>query len=154
MHLFLLSLHSLIRWILCLLLWYSSWLSYVGWKKNRCFSKKHALTVVFLRNTAIAQLIIAALVYFQSPIQDAFWSGLPETIHNRQLRFFAIEHSLAMVIALGTIIVGTVFIQNQSTDLQRFKVMGVYCTISLLIIIVATPWEFSQFVSRPLLRLP
>lgn len=154
MYFLLLSVHSIFRWMIMAMLIYTLSSAYIGWKKKSIFSSRHILLINYLSFIACTQVLVGLLLYLHSPIPTSFRLGWPDSIHNRSLRFFAIEHSSSMLIALAFLITGKFWIRPPLSNLQKFKIMGVYCAVAILIIILATPWQFSPFVSRPHFRIP
>ena len=98
------------------------------------------------------QLIIGLWLYAVSPITNYFINNSQEAIHLREIRFFGMEHSLMMLIAIIVITIGSVKAKRQSTDTEKFKTMAIWFTVGLLIILSSIPWQFSPLTSRPHFR--
>ena len=152
MYLLLLTVHSTIRWLLLITLKTTLWVTFWGWKRKGDFNQRHFTYLNFLTALAIIQLLLGVIIYCLSPMTEAFWSGLPQTIKIRPLRFFAIEHSTSMAGAIILLIAAALLARKASSDLLKFKVTGLCCALSMIIIITSIPWEFSPFVSRPHFR--
>ncbi len=75
-----------------------------------------------------------------------------EAIHLREIRFFGMEHSLMMFVAVSVISVGSAKAKRKNTDRDKFKTMTIWFTIGLLIILSSIPWPFTGLVSRPYFR--
>lgn len=148
----LLSLHSLVRWFVLLSLIVALYRAFRGWFKNKQFTKID--NTVRRNTTSIAhfQLVLGLLLYFISPLIDYFLHNFKEAVHDRQLRFFGMEHSLMMMTGIVIITVGSERIKRKKTDREKFKTMAIWFTIGLLVILSSIPWEFSPLVNRPLFR--
>ena len=83
---------------------------------------------------------------------DYFMKNFKEAVHQKDIRFFGMEHSIMMVVAIVLITIGSVIAKRKSTDQDKFKTVAIWFTIGLIIILISIPWTFSPFVSRPNFR--
>lgn len=152
MYSFLLALHSLVRWIVLLSLLTAIYIGFQGWLQQKKFSKYDN----FIRHTtatiAHIQLLLGIWLYCISPVVDYFLHHLKEGVHERQIRFFGMEHITVMVIAIVVISIGSAKAKRKQTDKEKFKTMAIWFSIGLLLIITSIPWQFSPFTSRPYFR--
>jgi len=90
----LLALHSLVRWLVLAGLLSAIYRAFVGWR----YKKKFTLFDNSLRRWAAAiahvQLVIGLWLYFISPFAVYFLHNFPASVHQREFRFFGMEHSL------------------------------------------------------------
>jgi len=98
------------------------------------------------------QLIFGLWLYFISPITVYFLDHFHDAVHEREIRFFGMEHSIMMMIGIVVITIGSANTKRKLTDKAKFKTMAIWFTIALLIIITSIPWGFSPLVSRPYFR--
>ena len=75
-----------------------------------------------------------------------------EAVHERQLRFFGMEHITMMLIAITVITVGSIRAKRKSTDHDKFKTMALWFSVGLLLILMSIPWGFPPLVDRPYFR--
>ncbi len=148
----LLSIHSLVRWLVLLSLLFAVYRSYSGWRSNRSYSKWDDRTRHLTATIAHIQLMLGLWLYFVSPVVDYFLKNFMEAVHMREIRFFGMEHITMMVIAIGLLTIGSIKVKRRETDHQKFKTMFIWYLIILLIIFLSIPWSFSPFTSRPLYR--
>ena len=152
MYSFLLALHSLLRWALLISLLYALVKSYQGWFAAKPFLKAdNTLRVVTLALTH-TQLLVGLVLYFVSPYIAQFLGNVKEGMHQKELRFFGMEHNVMMLIAITFITIGSVSAKKKPTDVQKFKTMALWFTAALVVIAVTVPWSFSPMVSRPMFR--
>ncbi len=149
----LLVFHSYFRWLVLFSLLYMIVRSYQGWLGNKSFTK----TDNFLRHTtatiAHVQLLVGLTLYFISPMVDYFLKNFKVAVHEKAARFFGMEHSLMMLIAVVLITIGSVKAKRKTTDREKFKTLAIWFTIALLIILSSLPWPGSPFsANRPLFR--
>jgi len=152
MYQILLPLHSVTRWLVLLSLLFAIYRGYRGWLGNKPYTTSDNATRLFAVNIAHIQLVIGIWLYFISPIVNYFLHNFKEAVHERQIRFFGMEHVTMMVIAIVFITIGSAKAKRKTTDQEKFKTMAIWFTISLLLIFTSIPWSFSPLISRPLLR--
>jgi len=152
MYTLLLSLHSLVRWLVLASLLYAIINSYLGWGQQRKFSDRDNAIRHWTATIVHIQFMIGLGLYFISPIVRYFYNNFKEAVHLREIRFFGMEHSLMMVIAVSVISVGSAKAKRLPTDQEKFKTIAIWYSIGLFIILTSIPWAFSPLVNRPNLR--
>ncbi|HKZ36611.1 MAG TPA: hypothetical protein VJ184_03095, partial [Chryseolinea sp.] len=80
------------------------------------------------------QLLIGLLLYYVSPIVSYFFQNFNEAVHNREIRFFGMEHSLMMFMAVSVISAGSSIANRKVKDAEKFKTLAIWYTIALFII--------------------
>ncbi|WP_461451615.1 hypothetical protein [Mucilaginibacter sp.] len=125
---------------------------YRGWLLKKSFTKFDNSVRHITATIAHVQLIIGLWLYFISPIVAYFLYDFKDAVHNRQSRFFGMEHVTMMLIGITLITIGSYKTKRKTTDLEKFKTMAIWYTIALLVILSSVPWSFSPLVSRPLFR--
>ena len=105
MYAFILALHSLTRWFVLASLLFAIYRAYSGWLTNKSYSKFDNRVRVITTNIAHIQLTIGLWLYFISPIATYFISHFKEAVHERQIRFFGMEHVTMMLIGITLITV-------------------------------------------------
>lgn len=149
----LLTTHSLFRWLVLASLILSITIGLNGWLTNKHFNKTHNSIRHWTATIAHIQLMLGITLYSISPLIKTFWNGLDETIKMKEIRFFGMEHSLMMFIAVVIITIGSAKAKRKENDISKFKTMTIWFLVGLIIILVNIPWGFSFFVSRPYFRL-
>jgi hypothetical protein len=152
MYAFILALHSLIRWFVLASLLFALYRAYAGWLGNKVYSKFDDRLRVITATIAHIQLTVGLWLYFISPIANYFISHFKEAVHERQIRFFGMEHVTMMLIGITLITVASAKAKRKTTDQDKFKTMAIWLTIALLVILSSIPWSFSPLISRPLFR--
>ncbi|MCO5946636.1 hypothetical protein [Mucilaginibacter flavidus] len=152
MYQILLPLHSVTRWLVLLSLLFAIYRGYRGWLGNKPYTTVDNAARLFAVNIAHIQLVIGLWLYFISPIVNYFLHNFKEAVHERQIRFFGMEHITMMAIAIVFITIGSAKAKRKPTDKDKFKTMAIWFSISLLLIFTSIPWSFSPLISRPLWR--
>jgi len=152
MYSILLATHSLLRWIVLTSLLYSIFLAYRGWLLKKPYTKVDDLARSVTTTIVHIQLVIGVWLYCISPVVHYFLHNFSEGVHNRQIRFFGMEHITMMVIAVTALTIGSSKARRKSVDHEKFKTMAIWFTIAVLIILTSIPWSFSPLTSRPNFR--
>ena len=152
MYAFILALHSLIRWFVLASLLFALYRAYAGWLGNKTFSKLDERVRTIAATVSHIQLVVGLWLYFISPIANYFISHFKKAVHERQIRFFGMEHVTMMLIGITLITIASAKAKRKTTDKEKFKTMAIWLTIALLAILSSIPWSFSPLISRPLFR--
>jgi hypothetical protein len=152
MYAILLALHSLVRWFVLLSMMLAIVRAYHGWFSARKFSRFDDRLRVATVTIAHTQLIIGIWLYVISPLVAVFMQHVKQMVHERQIRFFGMEHVTMMLIAIILLTIGSAKTKRKQTDKEKFKCMAIWFTIALVIILSSIPWAFSPLVSRPWFR--
>ena len=80
------------------------------------------------------QLLIGIVLYFIS--NKVVFSS--ETMGDKIVRFFTVEHSLGMILSIILITIG----YSKSKKMQSHRKIAWFYSIALLLIIVSIPWPF------------
>jgi cytochrome b561 len=148
----LLAFHSLIRWLVLASLLVAIFRGYRGWFSNKAFTKLDNSVRHWTATITHIQLALGVCLYFVSPIINYFLHNFKEAVHQREVRFFGMEHNLMMLIAIIIITIGSAKAKRKLTDREKFKTMAIWYTIGLLVILSSIPWSFSPLAARPNFR--
>ncbi|HEV7333622.1 MAG TPA: hypothetical protein VGN63_21490 [Flavisolibacter sp.] len=152
MYALLLASHSMVRWLVLVSLVFTTFRAWRGWLSRKPFTKRDNSIRHWTATIAHIQLLLGLWLYFVSPVIDYFLHNFKEAVHQREIRFFGMEHSVMMVTAIVVITIGSAKAKRRQTDNDKFKTMAIWFTIGLLIILSSIPWPFSPLTSRPYLR--
>jgi uncharacterized membrane protein YgdD (TMEM256/DUF423 family) len=87
-----------------------------------------------------------------SPVINYFLHNYKDAVHQRDIRFFGMEHSVMMIAAIVIITIGSVKARQKNADKDKFRTMAIWFGIGLLIILASIPWGFSYLPERPYFR--
>lgn len=149
---FLLSIHSLVRWFILVALILILIKSYKGLKLGQPFSKFDRNLRKYTPILGWVQFILGCLLYSKSAFVSYFFEHFPETLSQREIRFFGIEHSSIMPIAILVLTLGAIKSIKQCNNTTAYKIWFRWTLISFILIISSIPWSFWPLVSRPLFR--
>ncbi len=152
MYAFILALHSLLRWGVLASLLYAIARAYAGWIGKKKYTKQDNTARTVAASFAHLQLVVGVVLYFISPIVKYFLQNFKTAVHERQIRFFGMEHNIVMIVGIIVITIGSILSKRGKTDTQRFRIMAICYLIGLLIILSSIPWPSSPMVARPWFR--
>lgn len=148
----LLFFHSLVRWLVFISLVFSIFRAYKGWFSKKNFTKTDDSIRHITATIAHIQLILGLWLYFISPIIDYFLKNFKTAVHEREIRFFGMEHSLMMLVAIVLITIGSMKAKRREQDEEKFKTIAIWYSVAFFIIILNIPWLFSPLTARPYFR--
>ena len=148
----LLTSHSIFRWLVLFSLVMAIIVGFSGWMKKRKFNPTDNRIRHWTATIAHIQFLMGIILYSISPIIRYFFENFGEAVKLREIRFFGMEHSLMMFIAVAVISYGSSAAKRKETDKAKFKTMTIGFLVGLIIILVNIPWGFAFFVSRPYFR--
>lgn len=148
-----LFLHGLNRWFVIL---FALWLlfsavSSTGRTSSAETSPVRAPWRAYL-GTLRLQLLLGALLLLISPLAQAVWSDMGAAMKMRPLRFFAVEHTVMMFLAIGLAEAGAARARRAKDAARAARATLIFGGLSLLLILAAIPWPFMREIARPWLR--
>jgi len=148
----LLEIHSVLRWIILLLLLLSIIRSFSGWRKHKELRDADARLWLFTMISAHLTLLIGLYLLFFGRF-GVLSSGLPEGVHlmkDKFYRFFWVEHPVGMVLATTLITLARGVVKKQIQDPLKYKRAFWLFLLALIIILAVIPWTGMTVVGRPL----
>ena len=148
----LLEIHSVLRWIILLLLLLSIIRSFSGWRKHKELRDADARLWLFTMISAHLTLLIGLYLLFFGRF-GVLSTGLPEGVHlmkDKFYRFFWVEHPVGMVLATTLITLARGVVKKQIQDPLKYKRAFWLFLLALIIILAVIPWPGMTVVGRPL----
>jgi hypothetical protein len=138
----LLHLHSLLRWLILILLLVVIFRSIADSRKP--FTSGHRKTGLFLLIAADMMLLIGIYQWFAGDLglKSIQLNGASAVMKNSMLRFFAIEHAVGMLVAIILIHIGYSYSKRNIPDAVKHRRTILFYGLSLLIILICIPWPF------------
>ncbi len=150
-HAVVLFLHSYLRWIVLGLLLVVVARAYSGWKKALAWSPSDETRHKAFVGVLDLQLLLGLLLYLVlSPITRAFFASPGPSMKVSEIRFFGIEHTTLMIVAVVVAHVGRVRSKKRE-GAARHKGVFVTSLVTFILILAAIPWPFYP-AKRPLFR--
>lgn len=131
--------HSGLRWVVLGLLLFAIFNAFT--RKNN-FEKKDKMIYLFGMISVHVQLLIGLILYFISS-KVSFAEGWMKA-NDGFFRFYGMEHLLGMIIAITLITIGRKKSDKATDPAQKHKIIRVWYTIGLIIILAMIPWPFRE----------
>lgn len=137
-----LHLHSVLRWVIFILLLVAVYKNLAD--RNKGFTLSHKKVGLILMICADTMLLVGLYQWFTGPwgLKNIQAVGFKEIMSNSYYRFFAIEHTTGMLLAIILIHLGYSYSKKQVPDIQKHKRSLLYYGLALLIILISVPWPF------------
>ena len=129
----LLHFHSGLRWVVLILIIVNVINALGGMNKKKVATASDKKLSLFALIATHTQVVFGLALYSISPKVQFSAS----TMGNAMLRFFTMEHTLMMLIAVILVTIG-----NRSAKMGNFKKEFWYYFIALVIILAGIPWPF------------
>lgn len=151
-YLFVLYVHSYLRWAVLALAAIVCSISAGGWVRRGEWTRAHERLHVAFVSAIDLQLTFGALLYlWLSPYVRAFYSAPGSAMKEATLRFFGVEHVFSMLIAVSIIHIARARSRRLSAPGLRHRRVLLSTLAALALILIAIPWPFLPY-GRPLLR--
>ena len=147
----LMFLHSLLRWVILILLLAAIVKSYSGMNSGRPFSTGDRRLGLFLLISAHTTLLLGLILWLFGAFGLALVrdNGMSVVMKNAVMRYWVMEHFVGMLIAIVLITIGRGAAKKKIPDAAKFKRAFWLFLVALIIILVTIPWPFRTGVGRP-----
>lgn len=138
----LLHTHNLLRWFVLIAFLIVLILAFRGWFGKRNWTKPDNLMGLLLTIFMDLQLVIGLILYlFISPFTKAAFADFGAAMKNADLRFYAVEHILIMIIALVLVHIGRVKSKKALLSVQKHKSAAIWYGIAFILVLAGIPWD-------------
>ena len=146
----LIHLHNFLRWAVLISAIFAIFRYSMGYFQQKSFTETDRKAGLFYLISCHLQLLLGILLlFFGSVVPAAMSQGMGAAMKDPILRFFSVEHSLMMVIAISLVHIG--YTKSKSgEDHTRFRMGLIFFGISFLIIMAMIPWPFRENIGRAL----
>lgn len=144
--------HSYLRWLVLATLLFSLFRAYRGWLGGKTFTAFDNTARHVTATICHLQLVVGLALYGVSPLIHYFWQNYKQAVHERDIRYFGMEHSTTMLVSIVLITVGSFLAKRKTNDKDKFKAMAIWYSIGFVLIAASVPWPFSPMAMRPYFR--
>ncbi len=134
----LLHLHSYFAYLLLAALVFSIVYILMAYINKQPFTDKHRKIALIGFIASHVQLLFGLILYFVSPLGMSNISGA--VMKNAEMRLYAVEHPLTMLIGVILITVGYSKAKKLTDSDQRYKKILIFYIIGLVLILSRIPW--------------
>ena len=152
MYTIILGLHSILRWVILILLLGNIFRHFLA--LNQPFSALDKKIGLWLMIAAHTTLLIGIYLWFTGAwgFQLIENNGISTVMKNNVYRFWAVEHITGMLIAIILITIGKGVAKKNLPDPVKHKRTLWFFLFALFIILITAPWPFRvPGIGRPLL---
>lgn len=136
MHAILNTIHSYNRYLLLALLVFVTVKALLGWLGKRPYEKLDNATGGALLGLTHLQLLVGLIQYlFTSAYTRTAFADMGAAMKEPWLRYFAVEHITAMLIAVVLIQMGRTLSKRRTDDEAKHRTVAIYTGIALLLIV-------------------
>lgn len=138
----LLHTHNMFRWLVLITLILAVLFALAGWFGKKDWNKKDNLTGLLLTIFMDIQFLVGLILYaFVSPVTKAAFNDFGAAMKNADLRFYAVEHILMMIIALVLVHIGRAKSKKDLVPWKKHRSAAIYYVIALVLVLAGIPWE-------------
>jgi uncharacterized membrane protein YozB (DUF420 family) len=141
MYTFVLAVHNILRWIVLVLLIITLVRAYWGWFGKLEWEPTDTRVGRFYSISLDIQLLLGLILYFfLSPLTKVALGDFGTALANIDLRFFAFEHVLMMVLAVIFAHVGVATAKRAEESKLKHRRSAIWFSLSLITILLGMPW--------------
>ncbi len=142
MDVLLLQIHSILRWIILVLIIVAILRSFGA--GSTAFTNSHKKNGLFLMIACDIMLLLGLVQWFTGgfglkAIQN---NGMGAVMKDSVMRFFAVEHLLMMLVAIILVHVGYSYSKKNISDTKKHTKTSLFYILALLVMLAAIPWPF------------
>lgn len=139
---FIRSIHSGWAYLALILLLIAAVNALMGMGSNKSFTAKDRKIALFALIASHLQLLFGLVLYFVSPYFKTMQEiGMGEVMKNSELRLFVVEHPMINIIAIVLITMGWSKHKKAVADKAKFKSIGIFYIIGLVLLLSRIPWN-------------
>ena len=137
-----LHLHSVLRWLIFLVLLITMLKYLIGWLTNKQWKKSDNVLGIILSSTMDLQLLTGIVLYFfLSPITKTALNDFGTAMKNADLRFYAVEHFVIMILAVAFIHIGRWRTKREKSNKYKFRKAFFWIFLATIFILIGIPWQ-------------
>lgn len=135
----LIHLHSLLRWVAIVAILVAIARAFNGARKGSDFTASDNRWSLITLITFHTQLIVGLALYFTKG-----WYTQIGEMGNSYVRFYALEHLVAMLIVIALVTLGRVKAKKAIEAAQKHRKQFVYFLLAFLLLLANIPWPFRE----------
>lgn len=135
-----LILHNDLRWFILLSGSLLILVCLLGKLKQFPFKKAVRIPALIYVSLMDTQFLFGLILSFTSPLVKSFWNNPSAGMKSHDLRFFAIEHTTFMIVALALAHIGSVRSRRIPSGGEAYSTELKWYGASFVLILAGTPW--------------
>ena len=143
-----LAIHNTVRWVILIAGAIAVIRAYMGWFGKRDWTETDRQIGLLFTISIDVQLLLGLLLFiFLSPITKAAFSAFGDVMGDAGLRFFTLEHTFYMLLAVVFAHLGSILPKKVEDVVAKHRRAAIWFTLALLIILLGMPWMRPLFPS-------
>lgn len=126
--------HSGLRWLVLVLLVAAVFTALGRWQGRNSFTEGNRKLYLFTLIAVHTQFLLGLILLFISPKVN--FSMMSDKLY----RFFSVEHTTGMLIAIVLITIGYSRSKRADSDTKKHRLVGIFFGVGLLLILASIPW--------------
>lgn len=139
----LLDIHSILRYVVVLLVLIVLLKSLVGWLGNHQFTGLDRKLSLFMTSSFHLQFLVGIVLFFMSPTVSKGLESMGDAMKNQILRFWTVEHTSMMLIAVVLATIANAQAKRAKTARSKFKRLFIFMLIVSVLLYLAIPWPWA-----------
>lgn len=137
------ELHSYWAYLVLLIILLATVNALVKYIAKKPFGAKDMRISLFALIVTHLQFVIGLLLYFISPLgfSQLSNSGMSAVMKNSEMRLYAVEHPIVMILVVVFITIGYSKHKKQLTSKGKFGKLALFYTLALIFALSRIPWE-------------
>lgn len=136
----LLSIHGYWRWVVLLAAVVSLIMALRGVAGARSFVPGGRKAGILYVTAIDMQFLIGIGLLFLSPVVHAAWMDIGTAMKTKELRFFLVEHTTAMFLAVAFAHIGWARCKKAAADVVKYRRLLLWNSLSLAAMLIGMPW--------------
>ncbi len=142
----LLHTHNLFRWLVLVVFVAALIFAFTGLTAKKEWKKRDKTAGLILTILMDIQFLTGIILYaFVSPVTKAAFANFGATMKNADLRFYAIEHLLVMLVALVFVHVGKTRTKKLRESVKKHRNAAIWYGLAFLLVLSRIPWDRAFF---------
>lgn len=144
--------HNFLRWVVLVLALMTVVKSFSAMSGKKAFTAADKKMSLFFMISMDIQLLLGLFLYFTGAwgMKNIQNLGMAEVMKDANSRFFAMEHTVGMLLAIIFAHVAYAFAKKTMDDNAKFKKIFLFSLLSLVVMLASIPWPFREAIARPL----
>ena len=134
--------HNLFRWLVLAIALYALVRAYRGWLGRSAWTSADTTAGKLFTQVMNVQFLLGLLLYvWLSPIMRQAFADFGAAMRSAPIRFYAVEHLVAMVAAVALVHVGVARSRKAATDAAKHRMAAIFFTAATVLMLSRIPWD-------------
>jgi hypothetical protein len=149
MHIFLLSVHNLLRWAIIIAMTIVIFRAFRGLFSKIDWTPMDQRIQLILTILLDSQALLGIMIYvFTSSLTRTIFTDFQSVMSNPALRYFGVEHVTLMILGVIFAHIGSIRSKRGESSAKKFRQSVIWFTLSLILLLGGIPWPFLTY-GRP-----